>query len=166
MKEKKQSWLPSVTQSLTEPVTMILRSYRQLTGQALLPDGQVTGEEVKNLYHASFVVLAHDASVDPRFIYANLAAQRLFGMPWNELVGMPSRHSAEPLRREERQRLLERVSQEGFIADYSGVRIAKSGRRFIIRHAVVWNLMDEQGCFHGQAATFAIPDKDDWLPDR
>jgi hypothetical protein len=55
--------------------------------------------------------------------------------------------------------LLERVTRDGFIADYSGIRIAASGRRFRIERAVVWNLIDADGTRHGQAATF-----DCWTP--
>ena len=41
------------------------------------------------------------------------------------------------------------VSAHGYIDDYSGVRISASGRRFVIRDAVVWNVVDAQGRHHG-----------------
>jgi hypothetical protein len=47
-----------------------------------------------------------------------------------------------------------RVTQEGFINDYSGVRISATGKRFLIEQAMVWNLIDEQEHYHGQAAMF------------
>lgn len=53
-----------------------------------------------------------------------------------------------------RQRLLDSVRDKGFIDDYRGIRIAKSGRRFMIRNAVVWQLTDTDGAVQGQAATF------------
>jgi hypothetical protein len=34
------------------------------------------------------------------------------------------------------------------------VRIARTGRRFLIQRATVWNLTDDQGRLCGQAATF------------
>ena len=68
---------------------------------------------------------------------------------------LPSRYSAEPLAREERARLLERVSRDGFIDDYAGVRISASGKRFRIERAVVWDLVDPAGGHHDQAATFS-----------
>jgi len=46
------------------------------------------------------------------------------------------------------------VTTHGFIDDYSGVRISKSGRRFRILRATVWNLIKEGGEPCGQAATF------------
>jgi predicted DNA-binding protein (UPF0251 family) len=50
--------------------------------------------------------------------------------------------------------LLAAVAQRGFIDDYSGVRISKSGRRFHIARATVWNLLTEDGRPCGQAAMF------------
>jgi hypothetical protein len=50
--------------------------------------------------------------------------------------------------------LLEQVATRGYIDDYSGVRISKSGRRFRILRATVWNVHDRLGRPLGQAATF------------
>ena len=83
------------------------------------------------------------------------AAQACFGYGWDEFVTLPSRLSAEPGLRETRQAVLEAVARDGFVAGYSGIRIAKSGLRFRIRDTVIWQLIDEAGMFHGQAATFA-----------
>ena len=72
---------------------------------------------------------------------------------------MPSRLSAEPLHRDERARLLAKVSAHGFIDDYAGVRISARGRRMRIERAVVWNLVDGADVIHGQAASF-----EHWIP--
>lgn len=131
---------------------LITGSFRRLTGRELAgsPDGP------EWLYRrAPFAVLAHDGGADPRFIYANQSAQACFEYAAAELIGLPSRLSAEAPERAERQRLLDRVSRDGFIADYSGIRIAKSGRRFRIANAIVWQLRDADGKDHGQAATFS-----------
>ena len=56
--------------------------------------------------------------------------------------------------REERQALLDRVTAQGYIDDYAGIRISAKGRRFRIARAVVWNLVDAGGHCHGQAAMF------------
>lgn len=136
---------------------LLLENYRRLTGRHLLPAGPSPEAMARALYEAPFVLLSHDTAEDPVFTYANLTAQRLFAMPWTEIVGLPSRFSAEPLARDERQRLLDQVAHQGYIADYRGVRIAKDGRRFFIEHATVWNLADAAGTPAGQAATF-----EDW----
>lgn len=134
---------------------LLISSYRKWTGKALLDSGLPPREAARALYHAPFVVLSHDNTADPRFTYANLAAQARFEMAWREIVGLPSRLSAEPLAQPARARLLETVAAQGYIDSYSGVRIAKSGRRFMIRNATVWNLTDADGQFHGQAAMFS-----------
>lgn len=133
---------------------LLLRSHRHWTGRDLVDPALSPAEAARALYHAPFAVLSHDAAPDPRFTYANLTAQRLFEMAWGEIVGLPSRHSAEPLVQAERERLLARVAEQGYIDDYSGVRIARSGSRFRIRSATVWNLIDELGRPCGQAACF------------
>ncbi len=106
---------------------------------------------------APFAVLAHNTEADPIFIYANRSAQHCFGYSWEEFISLPSRLSAEAPDRAARQALLNAVARDGFTSDYRGLRIAKSGRRFWIEHATVWQLIDGDGVVHGQAATFALP---------
>jgi len=103
---------------------------------------------------APFCVVAHNTAADPQFIYANQAAQRCFEYTWEEMTALRSRLSAEHPNREERDRLLESVRTHGFASGYRGLRIAKSGRRFWIENVTVWNLVDRQGVYHGQAATY------------
>ncbi len=131
---------------------LLLDSYRHWTGRELLEGDQ----SARALYHAPFAVLSHDSAADPCFTYANLAAQKLFEMSWPEIVGLPSRLSAEPLAQAERERLLARVTAQGYIDDYRGVRIARSGRRFTIQQATVWNLVNQDGVLLGQAACFRV----------
>jgi PAS domain-containing protein len=131
---------------------LITGSFRRLLGREL---ASPLADMEWLYYRAPFVVLAHDGGADPRFIYANQAAQTCFEYSANELIGLPSRLSAEAEERAARQLLLDRVSRDGFIADYSGIRIAKSGRRFRIENAIVWQLIDADGTHHGQAATFS-----------
>ncbi len=140
---------------------LILDSYRQLLQRDLLLRAASLSHVARALYHAPFVVLAHDTALDPVFFYANRQAQQLFDMTWQEMVCLPSRLSAEPLAREERQRLLDRVASHGYIDDYSGIRISRTGKRFRIERAVVWNLMAGNDAVVGQAAAFGS-----WLPQH
>lgn len=132
----------------------LLRCYRLWTGRDLVETGLSPRESAQCLYFAPFALLSHDNTPDPLFTYANLAAQAWFEMAWDEIVGLPSRLSAEPLVREARARLLEKVAAHGFVDNYQGVRIAKSGRRFRIEHTTIWNLADSAGSLIGQAAMF------------
>ena len=131
---------------------LLLDSYRHWTQRDLL----ISPTSALALYHAPFGVLSHDTAADPCFTYANLAAQIQFEMPWSEIVGLPSRLSAEPLAQAEREILLARVTSQGYIDDYSGVRIARSGKRFTIQNATVWNLVNQSGVVLGQAACFKV----------
>jgi hypothetical protein len=106
------------------------------------------------LYHASFVVVSHGIEEDPIFNYANLKAQELWKLDWNEFIKMPSRLSAEQMQEEERKRVLEEAEKNGYISNYSGTRISKEGKKFKIEETILWNVIDEQGNFFGQAAMF------------
>lgn len=140
---------------LERHVRLLLDSFHHWTGKNLVQEGQSSSERARELFYAPFVVLSHDSRSDPLLNYANKAGLHLFELNWKELVALPSRLTAEPLDREERARLLGRVTQHGYIDDYGGVRISRSGRRFLIQQATVWNVRDEQGTLYGQAATFA-----------
>ncbi len=138
---------------LRDHVERLLDSYRRLLAKPLLEvvDAETLGRQV---YDADFALLSHGTESDPLFNYANKMALELFEFSWQEFIGMPSRFSAEPVNREARERLLIQVAEHGYIDDYAGVRIAKSGRRFMIQQAVVWNVHDRHGHYCGQAAWF------------
>ena len=72
-------------------------------------------------------------------------------MTWENFIKLPSRYSAEMDSQKERDRILQRVSEDGYVDDYAGVRKTSKGRRFQITNAIVWNVFDEGRCF-GQAA--------------
>jgi hypothetical protein len=99
--------------------------------------------------------VSHGTEADPVLNYGNAVALALWEMSWEELTRTPSRLTAEAPNREERERLLEVVTRRGFIDDYSGVRITKSGKRFRISRATVWNLLTEKNEPCGQAAMFS-----------
>ena len=144
---------PSPTNSyLVEHIDLLRSSYKHYLGKDLLDSELSAAEIAKEIYYAPFVIVSHDTSPDPVFNYGNLKAQELFEMNWSEFTSIPSRRSAEPPNREERAKLLNKVSSQGFIEDYSGVRISKNGRRFTIEQATVWNLIDASDCYCGQAA--------------
>lgn len=134
---------------------LLTASYQRLTGRPLLDPTLAEAEAMRCLYEdAPFCVLAHDTAESPVFVYANRTAQRCFGYDWDEFTRLESRLSAEAPNRNERQRLLDAVQRDGFADGYRGLRIARDGRRFWIEDVTVWNLIDEDGAYHGQAATY------------
>lgn len=111
------------------------------------------------VWSAPYVLVAHDRSADPVFVYGNSTALDLFELDWDGFTSLPSRLSAEPDEQHERERLLQGVAERGYISDYRGVRISSTGRRFVIEDAVVWDVIDDHGVLRGQAALF-----DRWTP--
>jgi tRNA(adenine34) deaminase len=140
---------------LADHVELLRRSLRHWTGRDLVASGLAPPEAARQVYEAPFVVLSHSADADPVLTYGNRAALALFDLTWDELTRMPSRLTAEAPDREERARLLARVDTMGYIDDYAGIRVSRTGRRFRIEGATVWNLVDADGRCCGQAATFA-----------
>ena len=134
---------------------LLARSFRKWTGRDLLPGLFNPLGLAKNTFEAPFVVVSHGTETDPVLNYGNQAALDLWEMSWGEFTRTPSRLTAEMPNRKERARLLEIVTRDGFIDNYSGVRISKGGRRFEISDATVWNLISEKGEPCGQAATFS-----------
>ncbi len=130
------------------------RTFHALTGRHLIDPALSPDVAAEALFHAPFVVLSHNTAPDPMLTYGNRAALELFALTWGELIQMPSRLTAEAPNRAERARLLAEVTARGYIDDYAGVRIARTGQRFLIERATVWNLSDETGQRCGQAATF------------
>ena len=146
---------PSEENGYNQPHAQLLYdSFQELTGRYLLNlramDGLGLG---RALFFAPFALVSHNTNADPIFNYANQTALRLFQMEWDEFVTLPSRCSAEQPHRDERETLLKQVSEQGYIDNYSGIRISKQGSRFMISEAVVWNLVDND-LLLGQAAVF------------
>lgn len=146
----------------------LLNSFRRWTGKELLDRSTADGgptergprsataleEDLLELWNAPQVVVAHGTQSDPIFEYGNQRALDLWEMQLDEFLGMPSRLTAESMHREERQKLLERTRQFGYVDDYRGVRISQTGKRFMIEKALIWTVLDHTGQVIGQAAAF------------
>jgi hypothetical protein len=140
---------------LANHVALLLGSLKAVTGRDLIDPQAEPLETARQLYEAPFFVASHDTLGDPILTYGNRFAQDLFEMSWEEFTATPSRYTAEAPNREERARLLAEVTKNRFIDNYSGIRISSTGKRFRIKQATVWNLMDPDGNNAGQAATFS-----------
>jgi hypothetical protein len=127
-------------------LALLADSFLRLTGRLLVPDG--------DLWSAQAAILAHGTESPPRFFYGNARTLALFRLGATEFLGRPSHTSAEPAHREERARMFARLEADDVVTGYHGVRIASDGTRFRIEDAVIWNLVDDAGVRHGQAAWF------------
>ena len=144
------------TPELEAHLGRLVRSHLRLTGRELFPGATrlPPGELARLVAEAPFVLVSHGTEADPVLNYGNTTALGLWEMDWETFTRTPSRFTAEAPNREERARLLERVTSFGFIDDYSGVRVSRTGRRFLISQATVWNVSHNDGSPAGQAATF------------
>ncbi len=100
---------------------------------------------------------------DPLLNYGNHVALELWEMTWEQLIMTPSRLTAEPVNRAERESMLEQARTRGYLDTYRGVRITSTGRRFLVENALIWNVVDGKGQRVGQAATFS---QWTWLTSR
>lgn len=133
---------------------LLTKSFHRLLGYPLVNSNLYETTLGQELFQARFALLSHTHAKDPIFNYGNQTALELFEFSWEELITLPSRLSAEPINQTERAKLLEQVTHHGYINNYQGIRISKTGKRFLIRNAIVWNLVDD-GEYKGQAACFS-----------
>lgn len=139
---------------LAEYVYLIIKSLKKFKGIELTDSSLNIKEQAQQVFEAPYVLVAHNASTDPIFQYSNKKGLELFEMSWDEFTRLHSKYSAEPQNRRERELLLNDVLLKGYTDNYSGVRISKTGRKFKISAATVWNIMDENNEKKGQAALF------------
>jgi hypothetical protein len=128
-------------QTIVQWAQRLLDSYRHWMGTELL---ERTGDPE---------LQAHALFESPN--YGNRMALTLWEMTWEQLIETPSRLTAEPVNRAEREWMLEQARVRGYLDTYKGVRISRSGRRFLVEGAIVWNVLDAHRQQIGQAATFA-----------
>ena len=133
----------------------LTNSYARWLKRPLLADSPVDPLALtRALYELDAVLVSHGTQADPVFWFANRAAQRLWDMDWKTFTTFPSRLSAEPDEQSARSQLLSRATRDGFISDYTGVRVSSKGQRFRIRDVVLWNIRDDHDQPAGQAALF------------
>ncbi|MDX8386497.1 MAG: MEKHLA domain-containing protein [Gallionella sp.] len=159
--------LPPPDAALDDRLQLLVESYFRLTGKELITckPQDVNASRQKShqtwrqaLWDAPRAIVAHGTEADPIFFYGNKLALNLFEMDFMQFIRLPSRLSAELVAQELRARLMAQVSKSGFIEGYSGMRIASSGKRFMITDATIWNIRGMAGVLHGQAAVFISED--------
>jgi hypothetical protein len=149
---------PWLQAPVLDVVRWIVRSHRAAFGTPLLAGVATEGHPrltAQEVFAADRVVMAHDGDTDPRLIYANAAALRLWSRTWGEMIGLPSRLTAEPSQQRERDQALARARLQEAMAGYGGIRVDRAGHRFRLAGARLWTLRDERGTVRGQAASFS-----------
>ena len=134
---------------------LLLNSFCRWIGRDLLERVGDPDYQAHALFQSPFVVVSHGIEEDPLLNYGNQAALELWELTWEQLVKTPSRLTAEPVNRAEREWMLEQARSRGYLDTYQGVRIASTGRRFLVENALIWNVLNAEGERVGQAATFS-----------
>ena len=153
--ENPSPWLGNQKLVLAE---LLLASHLEAFGQALV--AETPGEQSRlcrclKLFRCGFPVLAHGTGDDPRLTYANAAALQLWETNWEALIGLPSRCTAPEEEQKERRSALVQAKRLEAMTGYSGIRVSRNGRRFMIRNARIWTLQDGERQICGQAASFS-----------
>ncbi len=147
--------------AIVEWTRRLLDSFRHWTGRELIERQGDPEFQARVLFESPMVVVSHGTEADPILNYGNQAALDLWEMTWKQLIKTPSRLTAEPVDRAEREWMLEQARLRGYIDTYRGVRISGTGRRFLVENALIWNVFGAGHRQLGQAATFA---RWTWLP--
>jgi len=151
--------LPPPDEALDYRLQLMVGSYSHLTGKELITYKSKDVNILRQvLWDAPRAIVAHGIEADPIFFYGNELALQLFEMDFMQFIRLPSRLSAELVAQESRSSVMAQVSKSGFVEGYSGMRIASSGRRFMIADGTIWNIRDALGVPHGQAAVFLPED--------
>ncbi len=142
--------------ALHDHLNLLVASYQRVTGKILLDlnHAHEADQLIRLFDEASFVLLSHGTEMDPILNYGNQACLALWEMDFATLIRTPSRLTAEPMVQEQREIFLKTVQERGYIEHYEGVRISASGARFRIQDVTVWNVIDLDGRYCGQAAMF------------
>ena len=141
--------------AIVEWSQLLLNSFRHWIGRDLLERVGDSDYQAHALFQSPFVVVSHGTEEDPLLNYGNQVALELWELTWERLMKTPSRLTAEPVNRAEREWMLEQAKTCGYLDTYRGVRISSTGRRFLVENAVVWNVVNAGGQRVGQAATFS-----------
>jgi len=141
---------PWETPATRQWIAWLLASHVRAVGSPLVADADPSA-----LYDLDAVVVSHRCDEDPVFVYANRAAQRVWGYDWGEFIGLPSRLSAPPAERAGRGDLLRDGLARGAVRVRDLIRVRKDGRSFRVDEVLLWNVWDDAGLVVGQAATYA-----------
>jgi len=138
-----------------EHVSILLSNLKRWTGIDLAEDNGIPVNKLgKGVFEANFCLLSSDLSADPILNYGNQMALDLWEMSWEELTSTRSRDTAKPDKQSDRDGLMRQVNEKNFVTGYSGMRVSKTGREFLIKDVTIWNLFDDDGKPYGRAAWF------------
>ena len=134
-------------------VARVVAGFDRATGGDLVREAGLDPAALgRSAWGGSFALLCH--SNDAILTYANRFALDLWEMDWALMRVTPSRETAPQEDRATRAALLDEVARHGFIRNYTGRRVSRTGRHFLIENATVWPMRDAAGAVFGTGAFF------------
>jgi hypothetical protein len=134
-------------------IRRVLDAFARVTGQELLAGtGSDAAGPGHGCYFGDFALLTHRGDAAATLNYGNARALALWECDWEAFTAMSSRDTAPAQGRAAREVMMDRVLSRGFVAGYSGERVSRTGRRFLIQDATVWRLRDKDCTPFGVAA--------------
>ena len=134
-------------------VARLVESFDRATGGSLMAEAGLDPAALgQGAFEGPFALLSHDGNAI--LTYANRFALDLWEMDWQTMLVTPSRKTAPPEDRAARAVLMDAVARDGFTRSYTGRRVSRSGRLFLIENATVLTMKDKEGAVVGTGAFF------------
>jgi hypothetical protein len=134
-------------------VAKLAASFARATGGDLAAEAGLDPARLgQGAWEGRFALLTHDMSAILN--YANRFTLDLWEMDWETMRQTPSRLTAPEEDRAARAELMAAVARDGFVRDYRGRRVSRSGKLFLIERATVWTMTDQSGVAFGTGAFF------------
>ena len=136
-------------------ITQVAESFARVTGRSLFEEGPLDRNAPgPGAWAGNFALLTHCGGAAAQLNYGNQFALQLWDCNWEEFAGMPSAATAPDEDTAERAAMMETVVRDGFVSGYTGKRISRTGRLFLIENVTIWRLLDANGQGFGVAAFF------------
>jgi len=142
----------------TEHISRVVASFARITGgdlidEAGLDPGLIDSRGLgRSVWEGCFALLTHNT--DAILNYGNRFGLDLWEMDWETMIRTPSRDTAPEEDRAARAAIMAAVERDGFTRSYTGRRVSRTGKFFLIENATVFTLIDEKGAGFGTGAFF------------
>ena len=136
-------------------VARVAGAFAHVTGKSLAGEAGLDPFALgKSAWLGDFALLTHRGDAQAVLNYGNQFALALWECDWNTFIATPSGATAPGQASAARDRLMEEVEKKNFVTGYSGERISRTGRRFVIEDVTVWRLVAGNDESFGMAAFF------------
>ena len=150
----KQNNVSLVNMDKIKHVETLLDSFEKLVQKQIIVRTGDPIEDLKLIEGGEFVLVSHNGGKDPILNYGNQFALNLWELNWKDFTKTPSRKTAEIDLRARREEMLKIAKEKGFYDEYEGIRVSSTGKRFRIKNAIIWNVLNKDNATIGQAAYF------------